>query len=347
MENVSGNLRIVIYGAGAIGTSLYGLIYPHYSNIYLLARGENAKILKSNGLILYEQKNNNPEPISVNVIEDLNELSSIDTVIITVKNYDLEEVAKDISSKLGDGPVIVAMQNGVINQEILPKYFSKVIYTVIVFSAWRDKPDVFGYRSKGIIFLGTIDNIVQPIMEKIIKIMNLGVSTKITDKLQDAVHSKMIMNLNNAASALIDLKAMDDSTISIFRKIIINIILEGIQIIEAAGYEEFKLKKLPDWKSIRIANKIPEDMANRMFKENIKGMALSSMVQDIVLRQKNQSELESLNGYFIKLADSLGFKAPYNRTIYEICKEEFKKTPFKPLHVELVWKKIQEKLDKN
>lgn len=56
MENVTKNVKIVIYGAGAIGTSLYGLIYPHYSNIYLLARGDNAKILKSKGLLLYEQK---------------------------------------------------------------------------------------------------------------------------------------------------------------------------------------------------------------------------------------------------------------------------------------------------
>ena len=153
MEKNKEELEIVIYGAGAIGTSICGLITPHYDKIYLLARGDNARIMNSKGLVLYEQEYNNPKPISVNVIKDLNELSSVDVVIITVKNYDLEEVAEDISSKLGDKPIIVALQNGIENQKVLPKYFSKVIYGVIVFSALRYAPGVFGYRSKGIIFI--------------------------------------------------------------------------------------------------------------------------------------------------------------------------------------------------
>ena len=179
-------------------------------------------------------------------------------------------------------------------------------------------------------------------MKNISEIMNLAVSTKITNTLQDAVHSKMIMNLNNAATTLIDIRAIDDNTISMIRKIIINLILEGIQITETAGYKEYKLKRLPDWKTIRMANKMPEDMANKMFKGNLKGMIHNSMIQDMIIRQKNQSELESLNGYFLKLAESLGIEVPYNRIIYEMCKEEFKKSPFKPLDVKTVWKKINE-----
>ncbi|GAG87885.1 unnamed protein product, partial [marine sediment metagenome] len=81
---------------------------------------------------------------------------------------------------------------GIINQEILPKYFSKVLYAVIVFSAWRDNPGVFGYRSKGIIFLGTVDNILQPIMEKISKIMSLGISTKISEKISSKYKTLVI-----------------------------------------------------------------------------------------------------------------------------------------------------------
>lgn len=110
--NTINTFKIVIYGVGGIGATLGGWLTQGYENVYLLARGENAKALKTNGLILYERENNNPEPIPVKVIEDLNELTSIDVVVITVKNYDLEEVAKDISKKLGDKPIIVGLQNG-------------------------------------------------------------------------------------------------------------------------------------------------------------------------------------------------------------------------------------------
>ena len=44
------------------------------------------------------------------------------------------------------------------------------------------------------------------------------------------------------------------------------------------------------------------------------GRGPNSMVQDMIIRQKNQSELESLNGYFVKLADSLGIDIPYNKS---------------------------------
>ena len=61
------------------------------------------------------------------------------------------------------------------------------------------------------------------------------------------------------------------------------------------------------------------------------------MKQDMIIRQKTQSELESLNGYFLKLANSLGVDAPYNKVLYEICKEHFKKTPYQPLEPEEVY----------
>ena len=137
-------LTIVVYGAGAIGSTLAGWLFPHINNLYLLARGDNAKFMKKKGLILYHGENDNPEPIPIKIIEDLGELSNIDIVLIAVKNYDLEQVSKDIVEKVGDKAIIVGLQNGMENQSILPKYFSKIIYGVIVMSAWRDKPGIFG-----------------------------------------------------------------------------------------------------------------------------------------------------------------------------------------------------------
>jgi ketopantoate reductase len=55
-----------------------------------------------------------------------------------VKNYDLGEAAEQIQHQCGDKPLIVSMANGAINQEILPKFFSKVIYGVVLHNAWRD-----------------------------------------------------------------------------------------------------------------------------------------------------------------------------------------------------------------
>ena len=71
--------------------------------------------------------------IPIKIITDLNEIEPPEFIVITVKNYDLEEVAKDIHKKVGDKPIVIGLQNGIENQKILPKYFSKVVYGVIMY----------------------------------------------------------------------------------------------------------------------------------------------------------------------------------------------------------------------
>ena len=73
-------------------------------------------------------------------------------------------------------------------------------------------------------------------------------------------------------------------------------------------------------------------------------MVLSSMAQDILQRGGAHSELESLNGYFIKLADEKNLSVPYNRAIYDLCKEEFSKPGFKPMDVKDVWARVESRL---
>lgn len=342
MEEKNEKSTIVFYGAGAIGATLCGWLTSKFKQVYLLARGENAKILKSKGLTLYEKENINPEQIQVDVIEDLNEVELIDIVVIAVKNYNLEEVAMDIYKKLNDKPVIIALQNGVENQKILPKYFSKVIYGVIVMSAWQDNPGVFGYRGKGLIFLGTIDNEHQDLLERISKIFNLGFSTKVTKNLQDAAHSKLLMNLLNSIFTLIHVDDQDDSSIYKLWKIYVNCFLEGVKVVQIARFREHKLKNLPTWKTMEFANKLDKTTAIKTIKERLRFYWLNSMAQDMVIRQKKQSELETLNGYLIKLADSYGLEIPLNRMIYKLCNENFSKVPYEPLEIEFVWEKVND-----
>jgi len=335
------DLTIVIYGIGGIGATIGGWLTQKNDNVYLLARGENAQTLESHGLILHERGNDNLEPIPVKVIEDLNEITNIDIIVITVKNYDLEEVAKDISTKLGDVPIVVGLQNGFENQQILPKYFTKVVYAVVVQSGWREEPGKFGTRGKGHLTLGTPENENPEITEKIAKILNLGIPTKTTQQFQDAAHSKLIINLSNATFTLISSELKDDDAIFKLWDIFMNVYLEGVEVVKAAGYKEYELKGLPSWNVMELSRNLDKATAIKNFGRNLKYSWFNSMAQDMIHRQKNQSELESLTGYLVKLADSLNIKIPYNRVIYELSKQQFEKKPYQPLLVETVWEEIK------
>ena len=338
-------LIIVIYGIGGIGATLGGWLSQKNDNVYLLARGENAKALKSNGLILYDYMNI-PKPIPVKIIENLSELPKIDVVVITVKNYDLVEVANDIYRKLGDKPVIVGLQNGFENQRILPKYFTKIVYAVVVQSGWWIEPGIFGTRGKGHLTLGTPNNENQEIVEKIVEILNIGIPTRSTQNFQDAVHSKLIINLANATFTLISSDLKDDDEIYMLWQILINAYYEGMKVVKAVGYNEFELRGLLSWKIIEIGRELDKKAAVNNFKGSTRYAWLNSMSQDMIRRQRNKSEIESLNGYLLELADSVGLEVPYNQIIYKLCKEQFDKKPYQSLPVKVVWEKINNELNR-
>ncbi|MCJ7633818.1 hypothetical protein MUP77_15705, partial [Candidatus Bathyarchaeota archaeon] len=201
VQNMSlGN--VIIYGTGSIGSTIGGWITQSYVNAYLVARGEHAKIMKQRGLTLYCATSKQPETIHVNLIDDLSEASNAKVLILTVKNYDVEEAAENISSKLGDETIVVALQNGVENQRTLPKYFSKVIYGVVGYSAGVERPGVVKSQSRGPVYLGTVDNKLEFSIEEICRTFNLSFHTEITPRLQDTVHCKIVLNLTNALFTL-------------------------------------------------------------------------------------------------------------------------------------------------
>jgi ketopantoate reductase len=63
-------------------------------------------------------------------------------------------------------------------------------------------------------------------------------------------------------------------------------------------------------------------------------MVISSMAQDIIARGGHTSELDTINGYMLSLADKHGVSAPYNRAVYEMCRREFAREKFTPLSIE-------------
>ena len=75
-------------------------------------------------------------------------------------------------------------------------------------------------------------------------------------------------------------------------------------------------------------------------------MLIDSMSQDILIRQKKKSELDSLNGYLLELAEKTGIKVPYNQTVHDLCKKQFALEEFTPLSVDFIWEEIEKHKNK-
>jgi 2-dehydropantoate 2-reductase len=302
--------------------------------------------MKEKGITLYlgDKKGTTMQTIPVRVMDDLSGLADMDIIVLGVKNYSLETVSRLIREKAGDRAVIVSMANGVENQRILPKYFTRVVYCVVSYNAWMDTPVVVGYQKRGPLILGTPDNSLRAEMEEVAGIFNKGVETVITDHFQDAAHSKIVVNLTNSLTTLVGHGFQEISDFDCFQRLLTSTIYEGVRIVRAAGYKECKLGGMPSWTLITLAAKLPRPLVRGLFKKNVAKMVMSSMSQDIIKRGGTQSELDSLTGYIVSLADRNGVKAPFNRTIYELSSERFSKSGFKPMDVQEVWAEVQKRM---
>ena len=339
---MSNQPKVVIFGSGVIGGSVGGWIAENYENIYLLDQGPTAKALREKGVTLYEQgKKDQGTNVKVKVIESLDDAVDADIVAIGVKNYSLEPVCELIKNRLGDKPIIVGMQNGVVNQRILPKYFSKVVFCVVSYNAWMDEPGVIGYQKKGPLHVGALNADLPGEVAMVSEVFNKGVETHATDKIRDAAYSKLVINLTNSLTTLIGLGFREIPNRALFQKLLTGLTWEGVQIVKAAGVKESKLGGMPPWIILWAGSKLPRMITKGLFENNVKKMVISSMGQDVLQRGSNQNELDTLNGEIVALAEKHGTPAPMNKAIYELCKREFAKEKFEPLSVEEVWRFVQ------
>jgi len=346
--------NFVIFGAGAIGSSIGAWLYPHYDKVCFLDRKEIAEEIKEKGINIYlNGEKEKIQKINVPVIQDLKEKPDTDVVILATKNYSLDAVAQEIKSKLGD-PIIIALQNGVENQTVLPKYFSKVIYGTICWNAWKDSASVLGFSSwqkpvegkpkTGSLFLGTVGEKnpeLEGIMKDIVKIFSKGFDATISDDFQNTIHTKMVTNLGNCVLTLAGHKFREISSMKTLAKITTNVLNEGVQILKAAGYSEYPMDGVTSWGLVGLGAKLPASISKLIFQKKVRHYPMNSMAQDILQQKGTQSELDYFNGYFLELAKKVGVKAPYNQGIYDTCKEEFAKPNFEPLDVAEIWDKIK------
>ena len=335
-------MKIIFLGAGVIGGSVGAWVAAHHEETYFLDRGPVAEALRQRGLTTYcGDSPAESQTVKVKVIGDLAEVPDPDLIVLGVKNYSLEGVAAMVKEKCGDKPVILSMANGIANQRILPKFFSKVVYCAIAYNGWMNEPGVVGYQKKGPLIIGTPDNSLRPEMEAIAQVFNQGVETIVTDHLQDAVHGKIVINLSNSATTLLgpDYQKIPDR--KLLQKLLSGILLEGVQIIRAAGYHECQLGGMPGWNVIWAAAKLPRFITAPLFERNVRKMVLSSMAQDVRAQGGAMTELDSINGYILELADRVKHPAPINRAVYALCRQRFGKGTFVPLTAEEIWQAVE------
>ena len=140
-------MKILVYGAGVIGSIFTGKLAKNGYNITVLARGNRYREIMENGIILNNSLNNKLEKIDVNVIDKLNESDIYDYIIVPVQNNQINGILPVLAKN--KSPNIVFVVNNPLGYE---NWINSVGYNRILIGF----PSAGGDRQNGIVnyFIG-------------------------------------------------------------------------------------------------------------------------------------------------------------------------------------------------
>jgi 2-dehydropantoate 2-reductase len=334
--------KILFIGPGAIGGSVAAWVAENYPATFVMGHGATLAALRDNGLTTYrfDAPDGTRRTVQPIIVDRPGAVADAAIVVLAVKNYSLEAVARQVKDELGDRPIVVSIANGIDNQRILPMLFSKVVYGIASYNARREAPGVIGYQHKLPLLIGTLDNALDAEVRLVQSVLGRGCPTEIVERMQDAIHTKIVVNLTNALDALVGRGAQPLSSPEIFQRLLTQTLWEGVRTIRAAGHHEYRVPGMPSFALLHATATLPDWLTRPLFRRRLRAMRMSSMTQDVMQHGAQATELESITGYIVDLAAQHGVPVPYNRAILKLGRERFR-PGFTPMSCEDVLAAVQ------
>lgn len=137
-------LSLGVVGAGATGGYLAGRLAAGGMDVTVLTRPESAEVLREDGLLLCEPNGEERHVRTMRVLTDDEHIDPVDITLFCVKSYQTKEALDAARALTGAGGVVLCLQNGVENEQLLATEFGpdRVLAGVLYIGAERVAPNV-------------------------------------------------------------------------------------------------------------------------------------------------------------------------------------------------------------
>lgn len=296
-------MKIAMIGSGAAGSVFAAFLRKGGAELYLVDRYKaHMDKIAADGLV-FRCRGDECCLTGFHTTDSAAELPVMDIVILMVKATQTDGVMPDVMHCVGPGTVLVSLQNGLGNDEILGKYVpaSRIMYGAGVIGTELKGPGCCVAKPEdGIqMFFGAVEK--SPETDRAGKYLAEtfeagGCRTSFEDDVRVLLWKKAVTNSGyNAACTLTRLRVREVMDDEFGFMLMQNIWREGCAVAKALGVGDI-------WPLIEA------DIGN--LRDNL-GDYYPSMAQDAIIHHR-QTEVSVLNGAIAEYGRRLGIATPYN-----------------------------------
>lgn len=303
-------MRIIIYGAGAIGSIIGGHLHNCGQETILVCSKSHADAISQSGLAIGGVRGD--YTIFLSAVTDITqiEFQDSDIVFLTMKTFDTLAAIKKIGSA-ASRLVAVCFQNGVRNEEFAAPAFARVYGGIVFLGAKYLEPGVVTHTAENSLGLGLYPEGLDETVDELSAVLTrAGFSVTPYDRIMAVKWSKLFRNLNNALFAITGLSVLEGIKYEEPRLLMADILEEALQVTKAEGIEIIPLEgQPPPEKSLEFLRK----PGNRDFEipRDEQTMIRPSTWQDLY-RGRGRTEIDYLNGEIVQLGQKHGIPTPLN-----------------------------------
>jgi 2-dehydropantoate 2-reductase len=312
--------RIAILGAGSVGCLIGGAWQAAGVPVSFIGRPRIAKDIAAHGLTLsdYSGWQKRFGAAQVDYATQPDRLAEAEIIALTVKSGATAAAAREIVDHGRAGALVISFQNGVSNVDVLRHELGdrfEVVRGMVPFNV--------AYLGDGRFHKGVAGDLYAedlPTTRALAaQIVSGPAQLKLSADMLGLAWGKLLINLNNAVSALSGRTLIEELKARDYRRVFAASMREGLRILKRAGIRPAKVGGVgPHVLPLVIGS--PDWLFNSIFirKWRIDAKARSSMADD--LEHGRKTEVDYINGELVALAERIGAQAPVNGKIVELIR---------------------------
>jgi 2-dehydropantoate 2-reductase len=290
-------MRICVFGAGALGSALGGMLAAR-NDVFLIGRKSHVEEIRRRGLVLQGDLR---RTVRVPAFIDISGLAPPELLLTTTKAYDTVGVIRECRTWVAAETSVLTLQNGIGNLEALTDWKGiRAFGGTTTIGSTMVSPGKVRISGLGRTMIGSESD--PDYSKEIVRVFaESGIPSRFTENIETEIWAKAIVSACiNPIAAILRVpngRLLASRTVS---RLVLEVSKECERIARVHGIE------LPRSDMYPYVRAVARDTARN----------LSSMLQDVM--RNRRTEIAQINGVIWRLAEEHGLDAPLNKTLTAI-----------------------------